>query len=237
MTESEWLCANSTDLLRYARFRGLANDRKLRLYAVACCQIIDAYITEPPCRVAVETAERFADGAASAEALHHAHRAARESNRQVTHQRESKLAASPCWAAAGAAAPAAMRAAMEAFDGASTAIQQISKGRLGADDGTVVDNHFGAGSGPDVAAARMGEALRAVGRHVLGNPFRPYPAPRSWPADAGRLAEALYAGGDVAFALADALLEAGHAELAEHFRGAAWHPKGCWVVDVITARK
>ena len=47
----------------------------------------------------------------------------------------------------------------------------------------------------------------------------------------------LYDGQDRAFALHDALLEAGHAELAEHFRQETWHPKGCWVVDLILGRK
>jgi hypothetical protein len=35
-----------------------------------------------------------------------------------------------------------------------------------------------------------------------------------------------YDGQDCAFALHDALLEAGHAELAEHFREGKSHPKG-----------
>jgi hypothetical protein len=48
-----------------------------------------------------------------------------------------------------------------------------------------------------------------------------------------QLAESLYAGQDCAFALHDALLEAGHAELAEHFRQEKSHPKGCWAIDVI----
>ncbi len=35
----------------------------------------------------------------------------------------------------------------------------------------------------------------------------------------------------------DALLEAGHPELAEHFRDAKeWHPKGCWVVDLLLGK-
>jgi hypothetical protein len=42
----------------------------------------------------------------------------------------------------------------------------------------------------------------------------------------------MYAGEDRSFALHDALLEAGHAELADHFR-AKDHPKGCWVLDLI----
>jgi hypothetical protein len=55
-------------------------------------------------------------------------------------------------------------------------------------------------------------------RHIVGNPFRPYPAPPSWPSTVVQLAESLYNGQDCAFALHDALLEAGQAELAEHFR-------------------
>jgi len=56
-----------------------------------------------------------------------------------------------------------------------------------------------------------------------------------WPAR-GQLAEPLYAAQDCCFALHDALLEAGHAELAEHFRQEQWHPKGCWVMDVILGK-
>jgi hypothetical protein len=67
-------------------------------------------------------------------------------------------------------------------------------------------------------------------------PFRPYPSPPSWPSTVVQLAESLYAGQDCAFALHDALLEAGHAELAEHFREENSHPKGCWVVDVILGK-
>jgi len=64
---------------------------------------------------------------------------------------------------------------------------------------------------------------------------RPYPAPPSWPSPVIKLAEALYAGEDCSFALHDALLEAGHPELAEHF--AKEHPKGCWVLDLILAKR
>ena len=72
--------------------------------------------------------------------------------------------------------------------------------------------------------------------HVLGNPFRPYPAPPSWPSTVVQLAESLYDGQDCAFALHDALLEAGHAELAEHFWQETWHPKGCWAMDLILGK-
>jgi hypothetical protein len=73
-------------------------------------------------------------------------------------------------------------------------------------------------------------------RHIIGNPFRPYAAPPSWPSTVVQLAESLYNGQDCAFALHDALLDAGHAELAEHFREEQQHPTGCWVLDLVLGK-
>jgi hypothetical protein len=73
-------------------------------------------------------------------------------------------------------------------------------------------------------------------RHLIGNPFRPYPAPDHWPSSVVQLAESLYNGQDCTFALHDALLETGHAGLAEHFKEKE-HPKGCWVLDLIMGKE
>jgi hypothetical protein len=87
---------------------------------------------------------------------------------------------------------------------------------------------------------RQGNAVRKgfseLLRHIFGNPFRPYPAPPSWPAAVVSLAEAVYNGADATFALHDALLEAGHPELAAHFQAEQSHPKGCWAVDMIIGK-
>lgn len=74
-------------------------------------------------------------------------------------------------------------------------------------------------------------------RHFIGNPFCSCPQLTQWPLIVFELAEALYDGEDCAFALHDALLEAGHAELAQHFRDEKWHPKGCWALDLILGKK
>jgi hypothetical protein len=74
-------------------------------------------------------------------------------------------------------------------------------------------------------------------RHIFGNPFRPYPAPSSWPAPVVSLAEAVYNGADACFALHDALLESGFPDLAAHFMEEQWHPKGCFAVDMILGKK
>jgi hypothetical protein len=85
------------------------------------------------------------------------------------------------------------------------------------------------------AAERREQA--ALLREIVGNPFRKTPLP-DWPETVHQLAESLYGGADCAFALHDALLEAGHAEFAEHFRDASqWHPKGCWAMDLVLGKK
>lgn len=52
----------------------------------------------------------------------------------------------------------------------------------------------------------------------------------AWPTDVVRLARALRAGEDCAFAMRDALLDAGFPELAEHFAGDSWPT---WLVDML----
>jgi len=74
-------------------------------------------------------------------------------------------------------------------------------------------------------------------RHVVGNPFRPFPTPVSWPATVVALAAAVYNGADAGFALHDALLESGYPELAEHFAQEECHPKGCWLIDALLQRQ
>jgi hypothetical protein len=87
------------------------------------------------------------------------------------------------------------------------------------------------------AAKGIEEAIQCgLLRHIFGNPFRPYPAPASWPSTIVQLAVALYNGQDCSFALHDALLEAGHGELAEHFKEKD-HPKGCWAVDLLLGKE
>ena len=61
MTEAAWLA--STDIWSMARFlKGRASDRKLRLFACACCRMVWGWMTDARSRQAVEIAEQLADG-------------------------------------------------------------------------------------------------------------------------------------------------------------------------------
>jgi hypothetical protein len=77
MTESEWLaCANPEKMLEFLKAK--VSDRKLRLFAVACCRLVWHRVDDWGSLTAVESAERYADGqirfeemtAAASEAWH-----------------------------------------------------------------------------------------------------------------------------------------------------------------------
>src|SRR5262245_4516801 len=59
MTAEEWLACNDAQQMLHA-LQNVASERKLRLFAVACCNRID-HIFSPKYQAAVALAERFAD--------------------------------------------------------------------------------------------------------------------------------------------------------------------------------
>jgi hypothetical protein len=87
------------------------------------------------------------------------------------------------------------------------------------------------------SATHAGEApWQAALLRELINPFQLTLIPSVWSSQILDISAALYAGQDCAFALHDALLEAGREDLAQHFR-ANDHPKGCWVLDFILGKQ
>src|SRR3954470_7003987 len=68
MTESAWLVCGSPQLM-LDHLRDSSSPRQLRHFACACLRAVWHLLSEPSSRAAVEVAERFAEGQASASEL------------------------------------------------------------------------------------------------------------------------------------------------------------------------
>src|SRR5262249_29695557 len=68
MTEAEWLACNDPRPM-LTSLRDRASDRKLRLFACACCRRIWHLLTDGRSRTAVTVAEQFSEGAVTAQQL------------------------------------------------------------------------------------------------------------------------------------------------------------------------
>src|SRR6516162_7832333 len=70
MTESDWQsCTDPKAMLEFLRSNGKTSDRKLRLFAAACCRTIPSAMKFELTRRTVEVIEHYADGLLSQAAL------------------------------------------------------------------------------------------------------------------------------------------------------------------------
>ena len=235
MTEEEWLvCEDARDMLNATDIPN-ASDRKLRLFAVACCRLCRQLMRNASHRDDVTLAERFADGQATEKELAAAyHRVNDLASAQYARTAEREIRR---WAEMVGVANV-LRVPVDAGD----AVWNLSRASQRGIDRQMV----------------------ALLHDIIGNPFRSLnPAwitPAVFPlliknqelansqfldewltSDVLALARGIYA--DRAFdrmpILADALQDAGcdNADVLAHCRDAAQvHVRGCWVVDLLLGK-
>jgi hypothetical protein len=225
MTEREWLACADPNLMLTA-LSGKLSDRKLRLFAVACCRHIWHLLPDPRSRTAIEVAERYADGLAGERELAAAKAAA------VVPASGGALAAywSVCPNLPGAIG-SMCDAAVEA--GARDAVHSAQ--RATADQLAAWDTALAIGTREQASFLR----------EVLGNPFRPTATAGGWLDWRGGLipamARQIYDSGDFRdlLVLADALEDASCTDphLLAHCRGGREHVRGCWALDLLMGKE
>ena len=247
MTPKGWDGCDSPEKM-LASLPGKAGERKLRLWACACCRRVGHLLPEPGWR-AVEVAERLADGKATAAEVSAARVAVRTAARRTPVATLGWYALFAAQVAVGArltdrhplpggpAEHAARHCVTAAADWAYFNAPPSSTpwGR-------------GAGYGNTMAAESAAQA--ALLRDIFGNPFRPVAGDPAWPAwhgAVGQLARSVYEGRDLPgghldaarlAVLADMLEEAGATDpqLLGHLRSPGPHTRGCFAVDLLLGR-
>ncbi len=236
MTEAEWLaCVDPEPMLKYLLgpetvltvgtlpyerneveyHEKRASDRKLRLFAVACCHRIWLLISNSSNQRAVEVAERFADGHAEPRELQDAYRETQSIWVVLEFEDSDRAREAASWSANATPAAAAL-------SGARAAAEALGDWRR-----------------PDRAEMTAQAVLM---REIFGNPFRPVAFSPSWrTSTAVALAAQMYESREFSALpiLADALQDAGcdNTDVLNHCRGPGPHVRGCWVVDLVLGKE
>jgi hypothetical protein len=215
MTETDWL--TSTDpraMLDFVQETARTSDRKLRLFACACCRRVWHLFDEARSREAVEVAEMYADGLATEYELNiaYGHACMAADAPSSLNNRQPGVGMGPEDMVRYAAVSAAERRRPRA-EGTSDAVNLAVNSEL--------------------------PAQAALLRCLFGNPFRPLPRPdAAWLTPRVlSLANGIYErrAFDHLPELASLLEDAGcrEAEVLGHLRGPGPHARGCHVLDAI----
>jgi hypothetical protein len=232
MNEQQWLASDDPrEMLEYLEEH--PSDRKLRLFAVACCRRFWSHLAQDEVsRQAVEVAEQFAEGALTdrdclgrasyairpERATDPVLRAVRDTARAAVEWMAGYAATNACHEAFLLAGRAADAEAQER--GASTA-----KARAAERDAM------------DAERERQVASIRCI----FGNPFRPVAVEASWrTSDVLLLARGIDE--EQAFdrlpILADALQDAGctNDDVLNHLRHGADHVPWCWALNLVLGK-
>jgi hypothetical protein len=224
MTEQEWLaCTDPQKMLAFLEESGRASERKLRLFAVACCRRLPEAATYGRARKALEVAERYADGLATPQELREVGGAAWKGAR---------------WTRDGTRSAAVA---------ANQACSSLAETHWFLTCVNVLCNYV---SPDDSEASRTAlreerAALAALLREIVGPlPFREARVDPAWlvwnESTVQHLAQNIYGGRrfEDMGVLADALEEAGcdQADFLGHLRGPGPHVRGCWAVDLFLGK-
>jgi hypothetical protein len=254
MTEAEWLvCSYPAPMLAF--LRGKVSERKLRLFACACCRRIWHLLTDERSQTAVEVAERIADGQATEQERQAAEHAAGQVHQPTKFEYPDPAGPLDECATQAACVSVSHRSTYE--DPGYTAGGGFSGlvASLAADAVAYAGILANPGKGSEVGVAARKPALveqTQLLRDVVGNPFRPVtiPAPVLVWSDGTlvRLAQQIYEGRSLPsgnldparlITLADALEVAGceDAAVVDHLRSSGPHVRGCWVVDLLLGKE
>jgi hypothetical protein len=236
MTEQEWLeCDDALKILRICEPTGedwdseevekwteqMASDRKLRLFALACCHWIRHLLSDVRSSKALDVLEQYLLGSVPESEFRAAHKDAYSAL-----PRERSTPHKPDWYAALAVSYATYPYATGIHDAAWSALAALTQAHRASSD----------------VVKQERAVQRALLSDVFGNPFRPVTLNPAWlTPTVKQLAQSIY--DDKVFdrlpTVADALEDSGcdNADVLGHCRSGGEHVRGCWVVDLVLEKE
>ncbi|AMV26429.1 hypothetical protein VT84_18670 [Gemmata sp. SH-PL17] len=224
MTKVKWLkCFDPHELLEFLVKE--ASERKLRLFACACCRRALHLVSDDRLPPLVQVAENLAEGPIKAKELKRAFRVFSESEQSDTGRSHSNLVF-------------AIHSALKS---------PIDRGYFGLGESASCAFGWAVGNGLNdtqyLEATQQERRQQAtLIRDIFGNPFRPVTFSSEWRTDTGlSLARQMYDSRNFSAMpiLADALQDAGcdNDNILDHCRSEGPHVRGCWVIDLVLGKE
>lgn len=239
MNEQIWLSASTPLLTLLQKAIGETSKRKLRLFGCACCRRVWKFLSAAASREAVEVAEKFADGLATADELERANNGAAHDNEFDAASGAARMVCQGGGALACAGAWRAMSLAAWRNGDYQAALAEFTPLATEEKNALIAYPTF------EQVEAREKAVQADLLRDIVGNPFRPVTLDASlldWrDRTVVRIAQSIY--DDRSFEplgiLGDALEEAGcmNTALLSHCRSKGPHARGCWAVDLVLGKQ
>jgi hypothetical protein len=221
---------------------GVGSERKLRLFAHACCRRVEHLLVDPRSRSALAALARYADGECDRAELgahwsgaHAAKRAIEEPlcRDGCLHSTAESIAAGAVFYAAN---PTYAEASRTPHYENATATAAATAALVAT--GSVAYSHAKRRSDSESAQSTEAAVQARLLRDIFGNPFCPVAFSPTWRSEtAVLLARSMYESRDFSAMpiLADALQDAGcgNDDVLNHCRTPGEHVRGCWVVDQV----
>jgi hypothetical protein len=213
MTEEEWFATTNVRDMVWSITNHAKFDRKLRLFAVACCRSVARQSLNQQFRELIAEVEELADGRTN-------------EDRSRMKQVRNGVLHSSSW---GSVPEYGAAHFLVAGQGWHSALRTAGAAR-----------RLAGRSQADQESERLAQV--ALLRDIIGNPFRPVTFSRKWRTDTTvALARQMYESRDFGAMpiLADALQEAGcdSEGILAHCRDTSLpHVRGCWVVDSVLGK-
>ncbi len=223
MTEAEWeRCRDLTKMMRVVDPRQF--DRKLRLFAIACCRRVAGLVRDADAQSLLELTEKLAEGVADLETL-----------RPVWLEVPFYPHAEGAIKQAAALDCASWQASVDCYRRAAQDAEAATADAIAGEGRTVAQEKF-------ERRGRERSTQFAILRDIVGNPFRHVAFNREWhTSTAVAIAQGMYESREFSAMpiLADALQDAGcdNDDILNHCRDEKLvHVRGCWVVDMILGK-